>query len=311
MKNLKIVLSLIFLYVFLTEINFAEIYSTVSGKVIDVETSKGIKDVKIVLSIYGTGRRDVKSTDAKGEFIFTEIISGKGEISFYPSNTYAWVRSWEKPDSIIVKKGKNLFILKKLKKGGNVEVKVIDKKTNSPIEGVELFIPQEHPGLRTELSDIYSNSQGILIKDRLFPGKYDLNFWRMGYWFKEVQGIEVKSNEVTKVELFYDDDNPINIQGRICCKQDGLPLKNVLISISLKDSEKYWAHTFTDLNGCFSMLDLVPGLYTVTLLGIMKISDDKIENIKIEKDILFNEKDNTHIVNFNVDCTLDYEKWEK
>jgi 5-hydroxyisourate hydrolase-like protein (transthyretin family) len=311
MKKIKFLFLGVFLMVFLSKTNFALIYSTVSGKVIDEETGKGIKDVNIVLCIFGNSWREVKSTDVNGEFNFSEVLSGQGEIGFYPSYTYAWLRSWEKRDLITVEEGKNVYILKKLKSGGIIEVKIIDKKSNSPIEGVKLFVPQEYPGLHIELYENFSNNQGIIKRDRLYPGKYDLNFWRTGYWFKEIKGVEVRSKEITKVELFYDDENPKKIQGRITCKQDGLPLKDVSVTISLKNSEKYWADTFTDSNGYYAMSDFVPGLYTITILGIKKISDENTENIKIEKDILLDEKDKTYTINFNVDCTLDYEKWEE
>jgi hypothetical protein len=128
---------------------YSEVTSTVTGKVVDEETEKGIKDVKVVLYKY-TGsiyvpRDDIYRTVTNSERKFTvfEIPPAIYKISFFPPSPYAWKKETKDPsayDEIVVEGGKNISIFKKLKIGGVLKIRTFDLHNNEPIAGVDLHL---------------------------------------------------------------------------------------------------------------------------------------------------------------------------
>jgi 5-hydroxyisourate hydrolase-like protein (transthyretin family) len=305
-KSLKwlcgILVSTFFLFIAL-QVN-AEVKSNVHGKVIDGETGQPVEGVEVCLVHLNAWAK----TDKDGKFIFYEVPPGQEEISFSPPSPYAYEKTDNAFEPIFIEKGKNLYILKKLKYGGVIEIEMSDPGTNSPVEGVDVNIKEISLNRQTLISDSYSDSNGKFKLDGLAAGEYTVILQKDGYGMKILPGIEIRAKQTTSFKVIFDSTSPARVTGQVICQETGVPLKDVLVSVDRID-QYGWAYTYTLVDGQYSMFDVEPGFYEITLFGIKEENGKKEEFPIIKKTHIF--KDYPAVVNFNVDCTFEYERKKK
>jgi hypothetical protein len=282
----------------------AEILSTVYGEVIDGETGEPVKGVKVCLFKINKWAE----TDVNGKFCIYEVPAGKEVIGFYPPSPYAYEKTENFEQPILIPHGKNLHIFKKLKYGGVLEMEMYDIPSNSPLEGVFVNIPEAPFGLQVKKSEEYSDNNGKFILDRLAAGKYTIILKIDGYGMKILPGIEIQARQTTSLKVNFDSTGPSRVSGRVICKNSSVPLKDVLVSVDRVD-EYGWSYTYTDEDGRYSMFDLEPGIYSITIFGLREENGQK-EKFRITKKV-FITKEYPSTVNFTVDCTFEYEKKDK
>jgi hypothetical protein len=313
MKILKYSILLLTILAFFSRPCSGEFYSTVYGKVIDEETGIGIKGVTVRIALVAK-KIGQSITDDQGKFVINNIPTGRYGIVFWPPKPYAWddidYSKFQKDpfvpkgmQTINVEKGKNLYVLKKCKIGGVLELRTFEKGTNIPIEGVKVLIMEIQTGLTARNNR--TNSEGLYRLERLPAKKIEFVLHKEGLWWKHIKDVEIQYNQTTTVDVPYDMTSLNRISGKITCQQSGEPLKDILISIASLDT-RGWEYSYTDESGMFSMLDMKPGRYRLTVFGNQEI-EGKMEKIKIKKFVtLF--KDHPLTVNFVLDCNLDYDK---
>jgi len=291
----------------------ATIYSKVSGKVVDEKTGKGIEGVSVKIFKSITNSFAETYSDKKGEFSIPDVPSGIYGILFEPPEPYAWDNldyrrmAYNKPmfptgmKVFTVPKGENVYILRKCKIGGVLEIKVFEKDTDLPIKDIDIHIEGANWGLITDHHN--TNSQGIYRLSRLSAGKIDISMKIDGIWIKKLKNVEIKFNKTTRIDVPYDLKSRTKITGSLKCEGAREPLNDVMVFI---DGEKEESQCRSDKNGLFSMLDMKPGRYEVGVVGYLKI-DGKEKRIDFTKNVLLT-KGNPVNVNFILDCSIKYRK---
>jgi 5-hydroxyisourate hydrolase-like protein (transthyretin family) len=282
----------------------AEILSNVYGEVIDGETGEPVKGVKVCLFKINKWAE----TDVNGKFFIYEVPAGKEEIGFYPPSPYAYEKTENFEQPIIIPHGKNLHIFKKLKYGGVLEMEMYDTPSNSPLEDVFVNIIGAALHLQDLISESYSDKNGKFRLDRLSAGKYTVILRKDGYGMKILPGIEIQAKQTTSLKVLFDSTSPARVSGRVICKKSGVPLKDVLLSIH-RVNQYGWSYAYTLEDGWYSMFDMEPGFYKITIFGLKEENGGKEEFPIIKKAYI--SRNYPAVVNFTVDCTFEYERKKK
>ncbi len=305
MKKIMVFVLAVFLGFFATFPIHSEIYSSVSGKTIDEETGVGVKDVEVGYSTKNY-RSNLIKTDKNGEFKFEMVPPGNGSLVFFPPIPYACEKGY-RSSPVSVEIGKNAYIIYKLKYAGILQVSCFEPATNKPIAGVEIFIRKASLNIQNKIIDIHSDINGKITINRIDPGKYDYTLKKEGFGKKVIKDVEIRAKEITTMRIPFDSHNPTRIIGKVKCLGTGNLLKDV--SVGVCKDEFTCSHSYTDENGNYTMLDLQPGKYEVIIIGLKKVNDE-IEYVFIRKavEVILGQ---TLIVNFELDCSMDYEKREE
>jgi hypothetical protein len=305
MKKIKVLVFAVFLGVFATFPVYSEIYSSVLGKTIDEETGVGVKDVEVGYSTMNY-RSNLIKTDKNGEFKFEMVPPGNGSLVFFPPIPYACEKGY-RSSPVSVEIGKNVYIIYKLKYAGILQVNCFEPATNKPLAGVEIFIRKASLNIQNKIIDIHSDINGKITINRIDPGKYDFTLEKEGFGMKVIKDVEIRSKEITTMRIPFNSQSPTRIIGKVKCLGTGNPLKDV--SVGVCQNETTGSDSYTDENGNYTMLDLEPGKYDVIIIGLKKVNDE-IEDVFIKKvvEVMLGQ---TLIVNFELDCSMDYEKREE
>jgi len=305
--NKKILFFLIGL-IFFSLSAFSNILSNVSGKVVDAEDGKPIKNVLVHLVDIERNTFDC-TTDEKGEFLFKWIQTGYCKIGFFPPAPYAWERDGNEMHPFDHKAGRITYITQKLVHGGILDLTLIDVSTNTPLEGFDVYVKGASAGLSTRVYWQPSDKQGKYRMEQLIDGKYELTLTKDGWGMKVIPDVEIHLKETTSMTIQYNTPDASKLEGVVKCEESGEPLSNIFVGVNRLD--KYgWAHTYTDDDGRYKFLDLEPGNYKVKVIGLKDKIDDDEHSVYIRKNIEFGKRCRP-VINFNVDCTLYFQKkWE-
>jgi len=269
----------------------------VTGKVIDEFTGKGIKGVNVRISFQG-GSRTVL-TDSNGEFRSTDVEPGKLGITYMPPPPYAMPTLDKRYDHIMLERGKNLHIIKKLEYGGTIEGRVYEKNSNTPLRIDKIYLPKHF------LSDMEKKDDGEYRIDQIKPGKYTLRAAIRGVGIRQINDLEIRSNDTLRLDFPIDSNALTKVVGKVTCQETGEPKEDTEVVLFL-NSEQTFTYAHTNEHGEYEFLDVLPGLYSVYVRGIYKEKDpNKI--ITIEKEIMVMQ-DKTSFVNLTVDCSLEFLK---
>jgi hypothetical protein len=269
--------------------------STVSGKVIDKETGKGIPGVSVNISYIESG--DLTETNKDGEFVFLEAQPGEINIAFIPPPPYALPFINEKEDRFVLEKGKNLYIIKKMVYGGVIIGRAYDKNTNNGLEIDNVWV-YKHLPITDEISE-----NGEYRIDQIMPGHHTLKIRVPGFGPRKMENIEIESKEFTKIDFPFDSQSPTKIVGKIICENANYKFSNLEVTLFSTVDDLY-SNTFTDQNGDYIFYDVEPGEYKILVAGVKEDSDGP-KPIKFNK-IIRVFPGCKSIVNLIVDCTLNY-----
>jgi hypothetical protein len=132
------------------------------------------------------------------------------------------------------------------------------------------------------------------------------------YWTGWLPGntpyIEIQAKKTTSFKVLFDSTSPARVTGRVICRETGVPLKDVLVSVDRID-QYGWAYVYTIEDGWYSMFDVEPGFYEITIFGLKEEDGKKEEFPIIKKTQII--KNYPALVNFTVDCTFEYERKKK
>jgi hypothetical protein len=149
---------------------------------------------------------------------------------------------------------------------------------------------------------------GKFILDRLAAGEYTVILRKDGYGMKIFPGIEIQTKKTTSFKVLFDSTSPARVTGRVICQETNVPLKDILVSVDRID--RYgWSYAYSVEDGWYTMFDVEPGLYKITIFGLKEVNGKKEEFRIIKKTQI--TKNYPAKVNFTVDCTFEYERKKK
>ena len=304
----KIMLVLLFIITLSTAI-YPIIYSAVSGKITDAEDSKPIKDVKIFL-VDGEKQTFWSDTNEKGEFRIKSVKPGIGKIGFFPPPPYVWEKEENEMQQLIIEPGKNIVFFKKLVHGGSLELTLIEASANTPLEGVDVYLRDVSIGLQTRKYWQPTDKQGKYRIEQLLGGNYELTLTKDGWGMKVIPNVEIRLKETTAMTIQYNAPGSSKLEGVVKCDKTGEPLSEIFVGVSRTD--KYGgSHSYTDDMGRYTVMDLEPGEYVITVFGLKDKIDDKEHTVYFNRNIGFGKGCNP-MINFTVDCSLYFPKnWGK
>ena len=299
MDNKKVGIILLLLgLLFYSGALFAQISSNVSGKVLDEETGLPVNGVKVLLKY---GYKWTK-TDERGEYVFQEVKPGLNYIAFFPPPPYAWGNWKNELQSITIERGKNLYLITKLKIGGILKLNACNKTTGLPIKGVDVHIRGINFRLMEE--NYETDENGIYTMGQLTADKYVIDLRKEGWWQKTLATVEILENKTTTTNVRYDPEG-IKIEGFIKCSGTGQPLADMEVYVE-REGKYGWALTSIDQNGHFSMLDMEEGTFKICVSRIVDVNG-KTDTVPICKTYRIIKND-TNRIYFPLDCSGNYAK---
>jgi hypothetical protein len=260
----------------------AELLMSISGKVIDYDTGKGIAGITVVISMDKWAK-----TDKDGNFVITEVPEGRYELDiarmvasvseYYVPHIY--------PEYIDVQSGKNVRNIKiYLRKGATVSGRVLAEDGVTPIKGALVIIDSHETNFYAEIERLfewskefpkskvsfYTNENGeFLLKGILEEFSFDILVMAYGYADEWKRGLRVKygeelrigdiimgrrSRSVVRGKVYYPDMSPM-CGARVWIGKMGNKIA------SEKEDDGGWA--LTDSKGEFEIRGLTPGYYFI------------------------------------------------
>ncbi len=283
-----------FCYAWILNSSLFPMTSTVSGKVIDEETQKGIPGVAV--NIFYGQYGDQCETNQNGEFSFYEVDPGDISVAFIPPPPYALPFVDEMKMNYKVLYGKNLHIFKKLGYGGTIVGRVFDRNTNKSLTISDVWVFRHIP------TTVKTNDNGEFRIDQLKPGSHILKLIVPGFGPREIKDIKIQSKEIKRIDFPFDSTSSTKITGKITCETGPGSFSNKEVDL-FPTSGDLNSHTYTDIDGDYAFNDIEPGEYKIVVAGVKE--GEKPEQIKFMKTIwVFEGK--TFIINIKVDCSLNY-----
>ena len=295
-KYLSVIPLIVFLIFILMKIPlYSEMYSTVTGEVIDEVTGKGIAGVTVIID-FRDGSRTL-GTDSNGEFISTEIEPGKLKIVYLPPPPYALPPVNKKYDIVMLERGKNLHIVKKLEYGGTIEGRVYEKNSNEPLKIDMIWLQRQFAFA------LKKKSNGEYRIDQIKPGKHTIYVNVVGVGVREINELEIHPNETIRLDFPFDSNALTKVVGKVTCKETGVPFINMEI-VLFSNSNQLFSYSYTNENGEYSFIDVLPGEYRIVVRGVNREKDPN--NLIIYEKKIIVMKDKKAVGNFIVDCSLEY-----
>jgi hypothetical protein len=275
----------------------SELTGTVKGQVLDKETLKGIAGV--IVKISSAKESWTLETDENGEFLLTEVEPGELEIVFLPPPPYALpLLKRSEFHSVILARGKNLNIVKKLDYGGTIIGRVYEKSTNALLKVEVVSVYWHLP------SSINIGNDGEFRIERLRPGVHTLAFYTNGFGMREIKNIKIENKETKRMDFSLDSKAPTKVIGKVICKTNREPVGTVQVTL-LNEDRSLYSETYTNEDGYYSFKDLIPGEYIISIIGL-KPNGMPNETVEYEKTFSV-ESYKTAVVSLKVDCSLEFD----
>ncbi|NOY64545.1 MAG: carboxypeptidase regulatory-like domain-containing protein [Nitrospirae bacterium] len=286
LKSWVLIITIVLSIVTVTNTN-AEIYTSISGKVIAEDTGKGIPEVGIVAERTEGKETYYATTDSEGKYVLKDLKPGNYIISFYKRRSF--YISEKKSLKVYLPRGKNLVNVNYVLKIGGGVSGVVYNADGTPVS--EALISAEVSDARPE----WVNSVGQLIGS-------DGKFLILGVPESdrcvvkvELRGhapltriVKIQKGKITEnVNFTVRWDDKTGISGKVISTVDNKPLKGIWI-VLFDRADKGVASTTTNETGEYSIVGVQPGVYNVVAFwpAIPPKPEDmiKMTDVVIEKD---------------------------
>jgi len=295
LKSWTLIITIVLFIVTATNTN-AEIYTSISGKVIAEDTGKGIPGVGIVAERTEGNETYYATTDSEGEYVLKDLKPGNYTLSFYKRKSF--YISEKKSLKVYLPRGKNLVNVNYVLKVGGGVSGVVYNADGTPVS--EALISAEVPDARPE----WVNSVGQLI-DSSDNGKFLL----LGLPESdrcvvkvELRGhsplskiVKIQKGKITEnINFTVRWDEKTGISGKVISTVDNKPLKGIWIAL-FDRADKGVASTTTNEMGEYSIVGVQPGVYNV--VAFWPAIPPKPEDMIKRTDVVI-EKDKMTVLNF-------------
>lgn len=241
----------------------AEIFSSISGKVVDAKTSKPLSGVYVVAETYDSGGEAI--SDKNGLFIIRNLKPGNYKLTFVkPKSQYIQPQSPQ--IDVVLPRGKNLVnVTYQMVSGGSVTGHVrgvIDSVLKNSSIGYEVTNPKQSWGGAEGIAKI-ANDGSFIIQGLPEGDGVTVRASVPGYVSVE-KTVKVLPNETVTVDFDIQSNNLTGIRGQVT-GSDGTPQKDLRIIVRRENSRDAIAQAVTDATGVFSIVGLQAGRYDVTV----------------------------------------------
>ncbi|MEE9613655.1 MAG: carboxypeptidase-like regulatory domain-containing protein [Thermodesulfobacteriota bacterium] len=240
----------------------AEIYSSISGRVIAEDTGQGMEGVSVVLLGLGSEvERHDTITKEDGLYVLENLKPGDYLLGF-GKDDIPYIQ--EMPNIFVtVPMGKNLVNVNYVfKVGGGVSGTVYDADGTTPLDRITVSVivpdqPDDIDAADAELTD--SNGKYLLLG--LPESDKAVVTVRVRGHAKLTREVTIRKGETTpNVNFVVKWDDITGISGHVKSSIDGSPIKNAEV-VLWDASEKRAGYAYTDEAGNYSILGLPPGSY--------------------------------------------------
>ncbi len=270
----------------------AELLMSISGKVIDYETGKGIPNISVIIEPYHWA-----TTDKDGNFTIKDVPEGRYKIDI--ASTVSTIAEYYVPHSypeyIEVPRGKNVVGVKiYLRKGATASGRVLAEDGVTPIKGAWVDVISYETNFYGDISALYSHSGSLKskvtfltdeegrfkVKGLLEGFSFDLLIMAYGYADEWRRGLKVRYGEELNVgDIIMGRRSRSVIRGKVYSSKDMTPMVGAEIWISkmattikkMEESDGGWA--LTDSKGEFEIKGLTPGYYNID--AVLSDEDEK------------------------------------
>jgi hypothetical protein len=268
-KTLIILVSLILCLCFIQGTTVDK-YISVSGRVINLETGKGVPGVSIKLLKMNECREFESTTDKEGKFTIKMISKGKYEISDQDIRMTCppELLIHKMPKKIKISPGKNIpGIIIYLKKGAEISGSVYAADGVTPLKGVAISLMPwriREGKLVVTKEPVFTNEQGKYIIVGVVKGKKFILADALGF-ANESCRLDVKQDKKYDNVNFILGKGNVSVKGKVFSEKDNKVIKDVLFYFScnrlIGNSS---GRTKTDKNGNYFLVGLkYPGTFEV------------------------------------------------
>ena len=265
----RIILSFFFLVLAFPPDVSAEIYSTISGYVLEENTGNPIEGMNITAVRMDSEKSFVVRgvTDSKGLYILSGVIGGSYVVSLKNSKDFY---SEKNRVDVTVQKGKNIVNSNYMvKKTGSVSGHV-HKEDGTPYAGVIVLI-----GIGGEIKNEWAgrtDESGFYRVDGLYATDNGRAVGRaFGVAVVKVRGIKiVGGQETTGVDMVIKDriESSLSIYGKVMPQgsNQGIVRVNFLIAGKTSSGDSAFVEGITDEGGNFKVYGVLPGVYEIIMI---------------------------------------------
>lgn len=261
--NRNIVILLVLVAFVFPQIVSAEVYTTISGYVVEDGTGAPIAGQDITAVKMNSPKTVVLRgfTDAKGLYVIHGVTSGTYSVFLENLITNDYY-SYKKSKEVVVAVGKNIVNNNyTVKQAGFVSGRVFEGDGITPYADVSVIASAEggyQLSVATDESGFYKIG-GLPDTEEAVVGAL-----LSGVGIKYQKGIEIVGGTETKNIDFVlkKDASNLSIKGRVLSQTLNEPIENVVILIRGPES---LAKVDTDANGVFKIYGLPPGIYDVMI----------------------------------------------
>jgi hypothetical protein len=270
-KKTLIILASIFVCLCFIQGTTSDKHVSVSGKVINLETGKGVPGVDIKLFKIDECKEFESTTDKEGKFMIKMIPKGKYGIykeAIYMSCPIELI-IYKMPKKIKISPGKNISEINiYLKKGAEISGSVYAADEFTPLKGVAI---SSIPWMRREgelvvtNEQVFTNEQGKYIIVGVVKGKKFILADALGF-ANESCWIDVKQGKKYDNVNFILGKGNVSVKRKIFSEKDNQIIKGVLFyfSCSRLTGNSSSGRLKTDKNGKYSLVGLkYPGTFEV------------------------------------------------
>lgn len=272
----------------------AELLMSISGKVIDYDTGKGIPEGKVVIS--HQGRYFSSKTDKNGNFTIKNLPEGRYEIrigsilaslpDYYVPHKY--------PEYIDLKAGKNITDVKIfVKRGATVSGKILSDDGKTPIKGAMVYIKSKETDFYNETRrEDFSDENGIYRIEGIIEGySFDIVVERVyGYADERKINLRIKDKkELNNIDIIMGKRSKIVVTGKILSSKNKAPVVGAQIFFmknQLPEIDSGWG--LTNSKGEFHIKGLTSGNYDIAITPgpeeLMKYEAKTIKGFYISED---------------------------
>jgi hypothetical protein len=269
----------------------AEIYTSISGKVIAEDTRQGIAGVSVVTQREEDGKYGKSysaTTNEKGIYVLNDLKTGTYLLGFSKDGSpYISVNPYLK---VILPVGKNVVnVNHTLILGGSVSG-AISYKASGPVPSDEAMVMAKVPNTPKEWvnenGDLISISQGGRFLLQGLPESDNCIVTVEAHSiYKQTKTVKIQKGKITEnVNFVINWDDITGISGTVKSSIDNRPF--ISFGILLRDmSGNAVAQTITDATGKYYIRSVPPGVYIVNVLHIAIPREEWIEknNIIVEQ----------------------------
>lgn len=281
MKLASLFTALIFLFELFSPVFYgmiqAELYMSVSGKIIDRETRQGIKNASIIIFQIENGR-PVQSrgvlANKDGKYFLEILPPGEYQISVFPpkDGRYAFDATQTKIVNIV--RGKNVTNVDfQLGQNEHISGKIYDADGIAGIKKAIVFAISKN-----SVGTAFTDDAGQYAIKSLKQGSYAVIVIPNGYAVEIRENIIVPSSIINQsLNISLNAAKTTCVSGRVVSSVNGVTIKDALVTIATERSQGL---SFTDSNGQYKICGLEAASYKVSA-GANRYEIRAKENVQI------------------------------